>query len=204
MGPTLNELWHEAWSLLAAGQLKSDHPYHTPVVSTISGHTSASNHASLHPRARLIVLRECNQQHGELWCYTDKRSQKALDLRHGNTVMSWTFWDPEKRIQFTGSGPTDWLEEEKAKERFQKLPKHSRKAYATLQPPGTPLNKPGGGLPADWEERPLVETAYAFSNFGILRTKLKWVEILRLGRKEHLRLRAVRQNESWELNWIVP
>ncbi|MEM9260806.1 MAG: hypothetical protein AAGA62_14255, partial [Bacteroidota bacterium] len=85
-----------------------------------------------------------------------------------------------------------------------KLPKHSRKAYATLQPPGALLSKPEGGLPPDWEERTLAETEYAATNFGVLRTTLQRAEVLRLGRNGHLRLRAIRQNENWKLDWIVP
>lgn len=204
MCSNLHELWEEAWRQLALGQSEANHPYRTPVVSTISTAGPFANNFSLHPRSRTIVLRECSQEHGELYCYTDRRAQKALDINNGNPLMSWTFWAPKQRIQFTGWGPTNWLEEEKAKERFQRLPKHARKAYATVKPPGTLLSSAESNLPDDWNQLSLAATDYVFANFGVLRTKLRYAEVLLLDRKKHLRLGASRVDEKWELQWMVP
>lgn len=206
MQPTHKELWDQAWDLLSSGQSEADHPYRTAVVSTVSGNNATDNISSLHPRARLIVLRECSQKKGELWGYTDRRSQKAHDLTTGTSAMSWTFWAPDQRIQFTAYGPTNWLDQAKAMARFRALPKHARKAYATIQPPGTFQNTPGSGLPEDWEQRSLAETDYASVNFGVLVTELRYAEVLLLSRERHLRLQASKskKEERWALRWLVP
>ncbi|MEO0734087.1 MAG: pyridoxamine 5'-phosphate oxidase family protein [Bacteroidota bacterium] len=192
----LKTLWETAWKLLHRGQSDANHPYRTPVVSTVS--------STRHPRSRTLVLRKAQQSTGQLWCYTDRRSDKAADIEV-HPFMSWTFWDPRRRIQFSGSGPTTWLPQEECTARFRQLPKHSRKAYATVHQPGTPLERPGDGLPADWPKRTEGETDYAQQYFGVLVTELDYIDILQLIKTGHRRLRAIRTpGQDWQLSWVVP
>ncbi|MEL7163444.1 MAG: hypothetical protein AAFN92_21985 [Bacteroidota bacterium] len=189
-------LWETAWKLLHRGQADPKHAYRSPVVGTLS--------PTLHPRTRTLILRKAQPSTGELWCYTDRRSGKAADLAV-HPRMSWTFWDPRQRIQFSGSGLTRWLPLRETDERFRQLPKHSRKAYATLAAPGTPLAEAGDGLPADWSQLSEAETDFARDNFGILVTWLDRVEILRLAKTGQRRLLATREAEAeWQLGWVVP
>lgn len=194
---TLDDFWENAWALLLRGQSDAKSAYSTPVVATVSPDGK--------PHSRTLVLRKALKQSGELWCYTDRRSQKAIDLAGEPAYMSWTFWDRKRNIQINASGPTTWLSTNIANERFQQLPKHSRKSYATLAAPGRLL--PGGsdGLPDDWEQRKAAETDYAGVHFGILCTRLDRMDILQLSREGHRRMLAERSgNEDWAFSWIVP
>jgi pyridoxine/pyridoxamine 5'-phosphate oxidase len=193
----LNTLWEKAWSLLLRGQADAKHPFATPVVATVTSEGS--------PRSRTLVLRKTNRQTAKLWCYTDRRSGKADDLSQGSPIMSWTFWAKGPGVQVNCSGPTDWLPEEIAKERFRSLPKHSRKSYATLSAPGQPQATATDGLPADWEDRSETATAYAAEHFGILCTTITHMEVLQLDRAGQRRMLAQREVDGeWRLTWLVP
>jgi len=194
---TQNDLWESAWKLLHRGQSDPKCAFSTPVVATVT--------ADGEPRTRTIVLRKVLKVSGELLGYTDRRSNKADDLTNGSRVMSWTFWDPKKKIQLNCSGPTDWLPENLAKERFDQLPKHSRKSYATLAAPGRPQKEATDGLPKDWNQRDTRETDYAAGHFGILSTRITRAEVLQLSRDGHRRLLAERgEAEEWTFTWLVP
>lgn len=189
-------LWEAAWQLLKRGKADRKHPFYTPIFCTVS--------PTLHPRSRTIVLRNVLRRQAQLWCYTDLRSQKAKDVAH-NPSVSWTFWAPKPQIQINVSGVAYWLEADKAGQLFQNMPQHSRKAYATLSPPGQPQAIPEDGLPNDWDSRELLQTNYAAENFGVLITTMKNMEVLKLSRDGHQRLLGTKKHEqSWKLDWLIP
>lgn len=193
---TKDTFWDQAWEALLRGKADRKHPYHTPVFSTLS--------PTLHPRSRTLVLRKVLRATGELWCYTDRRSRKAADIAE-HPGVSWTFWNPRQQLQINASGTATWLAASESEQIFHQLPHHSRKAYATLAPPGQPQAAPTDGLPPNWSKRSLAATDYAAENFGVLVTHLQAIDILRLDRQGHLRLSARRQNDaSWLLEWIIP
>lgn len=195
--PTTNHLWEQAWQLLSDAPAKSQSAFSTPVVATVS--------TDQRPFTRTVVLRKALPESGELWCYTDRRSAKAGHLAAGSPYMSWTFWDPVANLQVNCSGPTDWLPAEQALEVFAGLPRHSRKAYATLAAPGTPQSTSTNGLPDDWTVRSVEQTDYAAEHFGILRTKITRLEVLQLRREGHRRLLATRtEGSEWQFSWIIP
>lgn len=190
-------LFDAAWLLLRRGQADGKHAYATPVFATVAPDGT--------PRSRTLVLRRADRAAGELWCYTDRRSQKAADLEHQPTA-SWTFWDKRHRLQTVARGPVRWLPEDEARARFRALPKHSRKSYATRSAPGTALQNYSDGLPPDWASRELAATDYAEEFFGVSVTTITTMDVLRLSRDGHERLRASRPaaGEDFTLSWIVP
>ena len=193
---TALDLWEQAWDLILTSAGQADRPFGTPVVGN-AGRDGL-------PRQRTVVLRGADKSAATLTHYTDRRSVKASELTN-NPIFSYLFWDAEQRIQFSGHGPTRWLMREEAKDIFDSLPKHGRKAYATVQPPSTHLPDGGSGLPPDWEERTLPETDYARGNFGVLVTTLQYADVLLLDREGNRRLTAVRDaSQQWQLRWIVP
>jgi pyridoxine/pyridoxamine 5'-phosphate oxidase len=190
-------LWESAWNLLSDGQNSPKHPFGVPVISTAS--------PTGIPRSRVVILRGAEAAAGELICYTDRRSIKVTELEHGSSFLSWTFWSPEHQLQFNCSGPTKELPKKRCQALFLGLPKHSRKAYAALSPPGTRLEKAGDALPENWSDRPLDQTNYAAANFLALRTKINQAEILHLSRDGNRRLLAERdQHQNWDFHWLVP
>lgn len=192
------EVWQHVWNQLSRAVHDPKHPFRTPVFATSS---SAS-----HPRSRTLVLRKALRHPGQLWCYTDRRSDKARDLEEGSHRACWTFWHPRQRLQVVTAGATDWLNAGETAEIFAALPKHSRRSYATQIPPGSRLAAPGDGLPPDWETLDTKETDYAAPHFGVLVTTLLEMDILLLDREGHRRLKASRTaaTDTWEKYWVVP
>lgn len=189
-------LWETSWNLLKRGKVDPKHPFSTPVLCTLT--------PTLHPRSRTLVLRKVLRPEAQLWCYTDRRSQKAQDIA-AHPAVSWTFWAPKPKIQLNVFGQAHWLATEKAQAIFRSLPQHSRKAYATLSAPGHPQQLPSDGLPENWDSRDLQQTNYAAANFGVMVTQIESMEILQLSREGHLRLRATRDlAQTWQLQWLVP
>lgn len=188
----LSGLFEAAWSLLLRGKSDRKHPYAFPVLATTS--------PSSHPRSRTLVLRNALKDSAELWCYTDLRSGKAVD----SAAASWTFWSPRARIQVNASGPTDWLGAARTDDIFQSIPKHSRKAYATIYPPGSATESLTDGLPRNWEDLTAEETNYAAANFGVLVTTIQEMDILQLHRDGHRRMRATRTGGEWVFTWLIP
>ncbi|WP_264758996.1 pyridoxamine 5'-phosphate oxidase family protein [Neolewinella maritima] len=188
-------LWTQAWRLIKEGAARTDHSYSLVAMANCG--------AQGIPRQRTVVLRNADEGSATLYTYTDRRSVKASELRQHN-VLSYLFWDADSRIQFTGHGPTHWLPEEEARALFDTLPKHSRKAYATVQPPATPIDRPQDGLPDDWPTRAITDTDYAAGHFGVLVTELQYAEVLRLDREHNLRLSGVRTGAEWTLTWLIP
>ncbi|MTB51031.1 hypothetical protein [Lewinella sp. W8] len=193
---TPEELWRACWKLLNRARADKKHPYATPVVSSVD--------AEGLPSSRVLVLRTCEESAGWLEGYTDRRSAKAGHLHHPEAQFSWLFWDPKKQLQLRARGRTEFLPAEISSATFDQLPKHSRKAYATPEAPGTPLAEAGDGLPDDWDSRDLSATDYARDNFGIFRTTIETADILYLNRDGHRRVSAQRAPEGWDFRWVVP
>ncbi|MFK8165170.1 MAG: hypothetical protein AB8H12_22180 [Lewinella sp.] len=194
---TQQKLWNLAWKLLLEAQNSPKSPYGTPVVSTVSTNGV--------PASRVLVLRGAAEEEGALTCYTDSRSLKVTQLQQSPSFMSWTFWSPEHQLQFSCSGPTEGLSTSICQEVFQGLPKHARKAYAALSPPGTELDQVGDALPDDWATLELDQTNYAAKNFLILKTRITRAEVLQLNREGNCRLLAKRDtSKKWKFQWVVP
>ena len=202
------ELWDAVWRLLTRATADKKHAYSTPVLATVMHSLSEPGGESIHaPRLRTVVLRAANRQSRLLTAYTDRRSQKVKDLDGTRQHLAWCFWDKRSRIQFTGYGPTSQITGPESHQIFDGLPKHSRKAYATLSSPGSTLGMDGvRALPDTWEDLDLQATGYARDNFCVLRTELWKAEVLRLSRSGHQRLRAEydRAAGRWVFTWVVP
>ena len=186
------------WHLLGAAVTSGDGPFAQPVVATSDPATAA-------PRGRIVVLRGADPQAATLDFYTDRRSLKIAHLS-GNGQVAFTFWDPESRLQCCAGGTARIILDDRRIEVFDELPKHGRRAYATVQSPGTVLAGPASGLPADWDDRQVAETDYALANFVIVRTVLHWADVLHLDRAGNHRLAATRAGETqpWSFHYVVP
>ena len=199
---TQQEFWDKAWTLLRRGTVDKRHGFNTGTLSTLY-HGGAVAGAAI-PKSRTVVLREVDARLGTMTCFTDRRSRKVAQLR-GVPYASWCFWDLRSKLQITGYGTVTMDTGEAARRRLLALPKHSRRAYATLSAPGSSLGAAQSGLPADWDSLELEQTDYAADNFTILTTTLLEMDILELGRS-HRRLNAARPtgSDDWALNWVVP
>ena len=191
-------LWQLAWQLLETAARSGDGGFALPVIAT-------SGPKGNGPRGRIVVLRGAEREASTLSFYTDRRSLKIEQLA-ANPSIAWTFWDAERRLQCCAGGTARIVPDHTRDAIFADLPKHGRRAYATLQPPGTPLSGPASGLPADWDDRDADETRYARQHFAIVRTELLWADILQLDREGNTRLSAVREAADlpWSFTYVVP
>lgn len=193
---TKEALWEFAWQLLLRAKNDRKHPFRTPVFCTVS--------PTLHPRSRTLVLRNVLRDEARLWCYTDRRSQKAVDIST-NPKVAWTFWSPKQQLQVNVAGTAAWLNEGRANQFFKSMPKHGRKAYATLSAPGSPQQELTSGLPDNWEDIDIEATKYAAAYFGVLVTQMERLEVLQLSRSGHQRLLGTRgHGGNWTLDWLTP
>jgi pyridoxine/pyridoxamine 5'-phosphate oxidase len=191
------DLWLAAWRLLTRANNDRKHAFRTASVSSVRPDGT--------PNARTVVMRKADREAGTIRLYTDLRSGKMTDLEAG-AQLHWLLWDPKKQLQFGASGTVKRLERGRELERFAQLPKHGRKAYATLNGPGTSLTENTDGLPPNWEAMDESETDYAAANFCVLETVLERAEVLSLDRAQgHRRIRATKdETGNWALKWIVP
>ncbi|PHI21654.1 hypothetical protein CEQ90_02255 [Lewinellaceae bacterium SD302] len=190
------DLWQAAWQLLTRANKDRKHAYRTATVSTVT--------PSGYPSARTVVMRNANRENFTLRLYTDRRSHKVAQLEK-TPRLHWLFWDPKKQIQFSGVGEVVFWPPDQARELFIQLPKHGRKAYATVIGPGEPAREKTDGLPPNWSVLELEETDYAAENFLVVETRLFKVDLLYLDREcGNQRLNAQRSGDDWKLNWMVP
>ncbi|NJC24760.1 PNPOx family protein [Neolewinella antarctica] len=200
------DLWQSAWKLLARATVDKKHGFATGTLSTVAKETGADSLNSYVPKSRTVVLRKVDLTAGTLLAYTDARSAKINHLEAVSSLATWCLWDKRSSIQFTGTGTVGVQHGETAMARYRELPKHARKAYATLSAPGSPADRPTDGLPANWDDREKADTDYAARNFTILETTLFTVDILQLSREGHRRLRATREigGKDWFFTWVTP
>ena len=191
-------LWKRVWQLLERAAADGDGDFAFPVVATVGSELSA-------PRGRVVVLRKVDPDAATLDFYTDRRSLKIEQLT-SNPEIAWTFWDADSRLQCCAGGKSRMIVDDTRKGVFDQLPKHSRRAYATVHAPGTILDAPSAGLPVNWEDLDLPDTDYALDNFVIVRTELAWVDILHLDRAGNTRLAATRKvaEDAWTFTYVVP
>ncbi len=188
-------LWDQAWQLILRGKADKKHAFNTPTFTTVGADGS--------PRSRTVVLRDVSREQNRLTLWTDVRSDKATHIIH-NQQIAWHFWDRRSKIQVMAGGTAHLAPEDDKTALFGSLPKHSRKAYATLYPPGTPQASGTSDLPADWEQLPLEETDYVNERFLVLHTELTWADVLLLDRAGHRRMTAERSDGDWSLSWVTP
>ena len=202
----IEELWSLAWRHLTRAAVDKKHDFNTPTLSTIHQYPTGDGATRFAPRSRTVVLRKANREAGTLHAYTDARSHKMTDLDASGGLTSWCFWDKRSHLQFSAMGLTTYAPRAEARQRYLEMPKHARKAYATIAFPGGPSGEPTDGLPINWNELTIEDTDVMADNFVMLTTTLLSVDILRLSREGHLRMTGKRPDASrdWSLNWVIP
>ncbi|MEM9645509.1 MAG: pyridoxamine 5'-phosphate oxidase family protein [Planctomycetota bacterium] len=132
------------WRCLTAAVDVPDHPWNLGGLVTLTqvqepaGETLSSVYRVV-PTARTVVVRAVNRQQRTLDCYTDRRSQKALDLLHDRSV-AWLFYEASTKIQLRVAAKGELIEQgEEVDAAWSGTPLRSRSAYASKQRPGARL-----------------------------------------------------------------
>ena len=149
------------------------------------------------PQSRMVVLRSFSDD----WSfefYTDYRSSKVNEIE-SHPVISALFWDPSKRVQVRiEANVTLHNRDDVAQERWKDVQGDARKAYTSLQAPGTPVDAPGEAH--QWPE------SLSSDHFCVAVCRTSEIKALQISGMEHIAFKARRgsANDEWVKSWIAP
>ncbi len=194
----LPALEKDCWLRLLNGSLSFKNPFHHPVVAN-------SNAEGVNMRT--VVLRKVDTEKKELAFHTDIRSGKWAEIQADNKI-SWIFYNPAGRMQLRLSGHAALHHDDAiANEAWSKSTMSSRKIYSGKLGPSVVAAMPVSGLPSKFETAdPTPEESEAGrKNFGIIITKIKWMEWLWLNSGGHRRASfKYDANDGCAGSWLVP
>ena len=179
---TLDGLLETCWSELKLGVAHSHHPARNANLATVDKNGL--------PKVRTVVLRRADQNQSELDVHTDLRSDKISDLR-ANPVASLLFWLPDQRLQLRLSCQVAIESGSTVRDLWNKVPQHSRVAYGSTPPPGTPIDNA-----LSYERVPNPD------DFAVLVCQINEIDVLHLG-DDHRRARYTKKRD-WDGEWLAP
>jgi len=183
--------------MLKRGVANSHDPFHWPVLGT-----AANNGCSL----RTVILRQLILPDRILVCHTDSRAAKAQEIYHANKV-SWLFYHPKKKVQLRVSGQAALHTDDPfADEQWAHTRITSRLNYCATDPPGTPIDRPGSGLPDFLLNRlpTLLESEKGRKNFMSISCRIDAIDWLLLKVTGNRRARFVWDKNRLSAGWLVP
>lgn len=194
----LADLEKDCWVRLLNGSLKGRDSFHTPTVA---------NSSKQGINMRTIVLRKVNTTEKTIAFHTDIRSGKWQEMQE-NKTLTWLFYDAASKFQIRLAGiATLHHNDLLANECWLKTPANSRKTYMTTVAPSIPSAQPTSGLlPAFEGNNPTIEETENYrKNFGVVITKVNWMEWLWLSSSGHRRASFnYNEDNSFEASWVIP
>ncbi|MEM9389680.1 MAG: pyridoxamine 5'-phosphate oxidase family protein [Bacteroidota bacterium] len=143
---------------------------------------------------RYIVLRKVEEDFTFV-LYTDHCSGKVGQIRN-NPGCQLLFYHPQKKAQVIISGTmTVHHTDSVAEKHWQYVQGEARKAYCSIQAPGTPINRP--------EEAYEWDSPMTFDHFAVLHFEPTRIAVLQLSGLEHLRA-IFEKIDNWKGTWVVP
>jgi pyridoxamine 5'-phosphate oxidase len=194
----LADLEKDCWVRLLNGLLKGRDPLHNATIANTNLHGV---------NMRTVVLRKVNTLEKTVAFHTDIRSGKWNELQENNNI-SWLFYDAAAGMQIRLAGKvTLYKDNEIADEAWLKSNPNSRKIYMGEIAPSKNCDLPTSGVPDALESNnpSLEETEVGRKNFGIVITKVNWMEWLWLNSKGHRRA-SFTYNKDYKLqsSWLIP
>ncbi len=187
----LDTIGEICWMLLEDSAQSASHPMRFPVLATSSPETVD---------ARVLVLRRADKAQRTLEFHTDRRSAKLIQLEH-HAAMAWVFYDPTHKLQLRaygrGAASTD---QSLINDRWQALNVHTRRAYAQVLSPGTPVDEIREGAPCAQIE----DAEQGKPNFTVVQCVVDRIEWLMLSRAGHQRAVVQFDGTEWSSSWIMP
>ena len=195
---TLTDLEKDSWVRLLNGSLKGKDPLHNATVA---------NNSKDGISIRTVVLRKVNIVQKQIAFHTDVRSGKWQELADGDKI-SWLFYDAAARIQLRLSGHiTKHSDDAIANEAWQSSTTNSKKVYTGTQAPSSITPIPISGLDEKIESSKIAseDVEIGKPNFGLIITKVKWMEWLFLSSKGHRRANfSYNDDDSFVAQWLIP
>jgi pyridoxamine 5'-phosphate oxidase len=188
----------DVWNRLLNGALRYKDPLHNPVVAN-------ANEYGINMRT--VVLRKVWMDKKQVAFHTDIRSGKWKELQMRNNI-SWLFYDAAGRIQIRLGGTVTLHHlDTVAEEAWATSTMSSRKVYLGKQGPSNKTLLPISGLPVAFETNdPSEEESFAAKkNFGVIVTKVIFMEWLWLNNNGHRRANFIYTDEgNFSANWLIP
>ena len=178
-----------AWQMLSIGAKNRRVPFHLATLATVG--------VDGRPKARVVVLRECDRAQRVLRFHTDRRSRKYEEFRT-TPKAELLFYDEYEKIQLRLQVRLEALEAEEADAIWEKTPWYSRECYQVTRPPGTPIE----GL--DEVQFDANEASGGRANFSPMRAHIESIEWLYLSAQKHRRARFVFSPDGVAAHWLVP
>ncbi|MFK8029314.1 MAG: pyridoxamine 5'-phosphate oxidase family protein [Gammaproteobacteria bacterium] len=185
----LEQIARTSWQLLRNG-IASNGAFRFPVLATAT--TDAVD-------ARVLVLRRADEASQTLEFHTDVRSAKVGQL-DGNKQAIWVFYDHTSKLQVRVRTTAEVGCDELANARWLELNDHTKRAYAQLLAPGTPVDELHNAAPCSHVEN--VETGRP--NFAVVVCTVSEIEWLLLSRAGHRRALSKLSGTEWSTSWIMP
>jgi len=192
------EILKKIWKNLDLGTLERDHPFHTPVFSTVA--------SGCVPNLRVVVLRRFWRKPPCLAFHTHTGSPKIKELQNNPNVY-WLFYHTTEKLQVRIKGKaTIHTADDLAEELWLATEFFSRRCYIG-EAPTEPSKKPTSGLPEDLLDRaPTREESEAGrANFAVVTSTVEQIDCLEMNVRGHRRSLFV-WNEKGELEtkWLTP
>jgi len=194
----LPALEKDCWLRLLNASLHYKDPLHNPVVANVGAQGI---------NQRTVVLRKVDTEKKQLSFHTDIRSGKWNELQI-NPAVSWLFYNPAGRMQIRlGGTATLHHQDELADAAWQNSTLSSRKIYLGENGPSSIAASPVSGLPGAFEsaDPTAAESEAGRKNFGIVTTKINWMEWLWLNSKGHRRASfKYNPDNGFDATWLIP
>ncbi|MBA4123776.1 MAG: pyridoxamine 5'-phosphate oxidase family protein [Acidobacteria bacterium] len=192
------EILKKIWKNLDLGTLEREHPFHTPVFSTVAN--------GCVPNLRIVVLRRFWRKPPCLAFHTHTGSPKIKELQNNPNVY-WLFYHPTEKLQVRIKGKARvHTADDLAEEQWLATEFFSRRCYIG-EAPTEPSKKPTSGLPEDLLDRaPTREESEAGrANFAVVTSTVEQIDCLEMNVRGHRRSLFV-WNETGELEtrWLTP
>ena len=187
------------WESLNAASGSNHHGWHSGSLNTVSLQDGSVDRVN----SRTVILRAVDMEMRTIDCHTDVRSEKVSDLRTCSCA-SWTFYDPQSRIQLRLGGHAVVIDDAQADDAWQNTSLSSRAAYLSL---ATPAKESRDRSPPPTDDRFVSqeESDRGRENFRIVRMTVKTCDWLYLRREGHVRVRASYADPlNPEVCWLVP
>ncbi len=140
-----------------------------------------------YPESRYVILRAYNG--GIFTVFSDRRTQKLASIEK-HAKVSLLFYHPSRKVQLRVYGNA--IIEPQTDKYWAKVAR--KQDYNTVQAPGTPIDQPS------YEMKEPEDGSY----FSVLKVHPETMDVLQLGRDQHLRLSFALKDGKWQGTWLVP
>lgn len=191
------EILKKVWKHLDLGVLDREHPFHTPVLGTVSGSE---------PNLRVVVLRRFWRKPPRLAFHSHLGAPKISEIR-ANPQISWSFYHPEEKLQIRIKGTAQiHTTDELADEQWFATGLFSRRCYVGESPSRESKN-PTSGLPEDLTERQPTkeESEIGRANFVVVSSSIDSIDCMELDVRGNRRSLFVwDESGALETKWLTP